>query len=169
MLSNLAVSPGTGKSMMSESKFFMGYARWDDLKEAYETWDEAVDRVMQMHKGKYKDKLSIELFGYMDRAEQAYKNKLVLGSQRALQFGGEQLRKHEARNYNCVVSYADRAAFFQEAMYLLLCGCGVGFSVQKHHIEKIPGITSRSSKEVKIFQVPDSIEGCAGGVCELTF
>jgi ribonucleoside-diphosphate reductase alpha chain len=46
-------------------------------------------------------------------------------------------------------------------MYLLLCGCGVGFSVQKRHIDKLPTIARRNPKKVKIFTVPDSIEGWA--------
>lgn len=150
-----------GKQMMAESKFFMGYSRWSETTGRYETWDEAVDRVMQMHKEKYKDKLTPELLTLMDKAAILYKNKRVLGAQRALQFGGEQLFKHVARNYNCSVSYCDRPRFFNEAMYMLLCGAGVGFSVQKQHIAKLPKIAVRSSKRVKVYKVPDSIEGWA--------
>lgn len=151
----------SGKDMMSESKFYMGYSRWVDTEQRYETWDEAVSRVMNMHREKYADKLTPELEGMLEFAEAAYKDKLVLGAQRALQFGGEQLFRHESRVYNCSVSHVDRASFFTECMYLLLCGCGVGFSVQNHHISKLPAITKRSQKKVKVFQVPDSIEGWA--------
>ncbi|KVP17105.1 hypothetical protein WJ84_02170 [Burkholderia ubonensis] len=114
-----------------------------------------------MHRHKYADKLSPELLAFMDKAQQAYGSQLVLGAQRALQFGGEQLLRHEAKMYNCSVSHADRAAFFQEAMYLLLCGCGVGFSVQERHVSKLPRIQARSAESAKVFQVPDSIEGWA--------
>ncbi len=147
--------------MLSESKFFMGYSRWVESKGAFESWDESVARVMAMHRDKYADKMSSELESYMAKAEAAYEYQMVLGAQRALQFGGEQLRKHEARMYNCSTSHCDRAAFFQEAMYLLLCGCGVGFSVQKHHIAQLPKLLRRSPMQVKVFQVPDSIEGWA--------
>lgn len=150
-----------GQKMLSESKFFMGYSRWMERKNAFETWPEATRRVMQMHREKYADKMTPELLAYMDEAEAAYNDKAVLGAQRALQFGGAQLRKHEARMYNCSVSHCDRAAFFQEAMYLLLCGCGVGFSVQNRHISKLPKIAARTEKKAKVFQVPDSIEGWA--------
>lgn len=149
-----------GKKMLSESKFYMGYSRWDDSKSRYETWDESVERVMNMHREKYKDKMTPELDEAIRFAEKAYKDKLVLGAQRALQFGGEQLFKHEARLYNCTSSYCDRPRFFQEAMYMLLCGAGVGFSVQKHHIAKLPKLQKRS-KDSKVFVVPDSIEGWA--------
>ncbi|RQR65461.1 hypothetical protein DIE18_03140 [Burkholderia sp. Bp9125] len=150
-----------GKDMLSESKFYMGYSRWNGAKAGYETWEESVERVMQMHREKYAERLSPELEAYLAKAELAYKSQWVLGAQRALQFGGEQLRKHEARMYNCSVSHCDRPAFFPEAMYLLLCGCGVGFSVQKHHVAKLPTLKKRSAKRVKLFQVPDSIEGWA--------
>lgn len=150
-----------GKNMMSQSKFYMGYSRWDEIKGGYETWDESVSRVMNMHRQKYASVMTPELEEYISFAEQAYKDKVVLGAQRALQFGGEQLFKHEARMYNCSVSHCDRAAFFQECMYLLLCGCGVGFSVQSHHIAKLPKVHKRYEKKVKVFQVPDTIEGWA--------
>lgn len=150
-----------GKKMLSESKFYMGYSRWLEEENRYETWEESVSRVMDMHREKYKNKLTPELEAHIQFAEAAYKEKLVLGAQRALQFGGEQLFKHEARMYNCSVSHVDRPSFFTECMYLLLCGCGVGFSVQPHHIGKLPEIAQRSKKKAKIFRIPDSIEGWA--------
>lgn len=150
-----------GKKMLSESKFYMGYSRWDEDKSRYETWEEAVERVMQMHRTKYADKMTPELDSLITFAEKAYKEKKVLGAQRALQFGGDQIFKHEARMYNCSVSHADRPQFFSEAMYMLLCGCGVGFSVQHHHIAKLPKIRKRYDKKVKVFTVPDKIEGWA--------
>ena len=149
------------KNMMAESKFYMGYSRWKTETEQYESWDESVERVMDMHREKYQSKMTTELSELIDFAEQAYKEKLVLGAQRALQFGGEQLKKHIARMYNCSATHCDRPAYFQEAMYLLLCGAGVGFSVQKQHIEKFPTIVKRSSKKVKVFQPDDSIQGWA--------
>jgi ribonucleoside-diphosphate reductase alpha chain len=151
----------SGKRMLSASKFYMGYSRWNDQKSAYETWEESVHRVMEMHRDKFAHLMTPELEAFILKAEQAYTGKAVLGAQRALQFGGAQLRKHEARMYNCSSSHVDRPAFFQEAMYLLLCGCGVGFSVQKHHIAKLPTLKKRESTAAKTFQVPDSIEGWA--------
>lgn len=151
------------KEMLSESKFYMGYSRWDDDKESFENWSEAIDRVMSMHIRKYTTlgKMSDDLLKLIEEASIGYKEKRVLGAQRALQFGGEQLLSKEARNYNCSVSYVDRPAFFNEAMYMLLCGAGVGFSVQKHHIEKLPSIKKPDNKKIKVFEVQDSIEGWA--------
>lgn len=153
-----------GKDMLAQSKFYMGYSRWVDSDERYETWNESVERVMQMHRNKYKDVMTPELEGYVALAEKAYKDKLVLGAQRALQFGGEQLIAHPTRAYNCASTYCDRTAYFQETFYTLLCGAGVGFSVQKQHIAKLPSVTKRSEKKVKVFTVPDSIEGWADSI-----
>lgn len=148
------------RQAMSDAKFYMDYSRWMEDEGRYENWDDSVKRVMNMHRKKYEHVMTPKLAEYIDFAEQAYMDKLVLGSQRALQFGGEQIFKHEARLYNCSFSYADRPRFFQETMYLLLAGCGVGFSVQKHHVAKLPDIKS-VSKKCEIFLVPDSIEGWA--------
>lgn len=152
---------GVGREMMSQSKFYMGYSRWDEAAGRYETWDEAVERVMNMHREKYKEVMTDELEELISFAEQAYKDKRILGAQRGLQFGGEQIFKHNARLYNCSVSHCDRPRFFQEAEYLLLCGAGVGFSVQTQHIDKLPPLKKRFSKKSKVFVVPDSIEGWA--------
>ena len=148
------------KQFLSDTKFYEGYSRFDETLGRYETWEEAVGRVMDMHRGYYKDKLSPELEKLIDEAEQAYDNKLVLGAQRALQFGGHQLLKHHMKLYNCTSSYADRPAFFGEVFYILLCGAGAGFSVQKHHIAKLPVIAART-KQPKTHVIEDSIEGWA--------
>jgi len=100
---------------------------------------------------------------YVEEARDAYKQQYVLGAQRALQFGGEQILKHQMRMYNCTSSYADRPEFFGEVFYILLCGAGAGFSVQKHHVKKLPKIQARS-KQPKTHVVEDSIEGWATAV-----
>lgn len=148
----------TAQSMLSQSKFFMGYSRWIESKERYETYEESVRRVMDMHRQKYAHVMTEALAEKINFAEQMYKQKRVLGAQRALQFGGEQIFKHESRLYNCSSSHVDRPDFFQGAMYLLLSGCGVGFSVQKHHIAELPDLHERTT-EAKTFIIPDSIEG----------
>ena len=150
-----------GKEMLSQSKFYTGYSRWVDQEGRYETWEESVSRVMNMHSQKYADKMTPELEDAISFAENAYKNKKVLGAQRALQFGGEQLFDKNERMYNCSTIYADRASFFQESLYLLLCGCGVGFSVQKQHISTMPKLKERFHKKSKVHVVEDSIEGWA--------
>ena len=150
-------------SILSDYKFTSGYARYDYEKQRKETWNESVNRVMQMHRTKFENLMTDELEALIKYAEDAYKDKLVLASQRSLQFGGPPMFKHEARMYNCLTSYADRLGFFKEAMYWLLCGCGVGFSVQTKHINKLPKLAKRD-KGVKTFVVPDSIEGWSDAI-----
>lgn len=148
------------RELMSDAKFFEGYSRWDESKGRYETWDEAVTRVMNMHREFYADKMTNELAELITEAEILYKGKYFLGAQRALQFGGAQLLKHQMRLYNCTSTYADRDSFFGEFFYVLLCGAGAGVSVQWKHIAKLSKIQNRK-KSAKIHVVTDDIEGWA--------
>jgi ribonucleoside-diphosphate reductase alpha chain len=148
---------------MSDAKFYESYSRFNESKNRYETWDEAVERVMNMHRDKYKSVMTTELSKMIDFAERAYKDQLVLGAQRALQFGGAELLKHNIKLYNCVSSHLNRPAFFGEFMYMLLCGAGAGFSVQTHHIAQLPEVGVRG-KDTKTYVVDDSIEGWASAI-----
>lgn len=148
------------RELMSATKFYEGYSRWSDEKDRYETWDESVSRVMNMHRKYYAEKMTPELSRLIDEAESLYKLKYALGAQRGLQFGGDQLLKHQMRMYNCTSSVIDRPAFFGELFYILLCGAGAGFSVQHQHINNLPDIAERK-KQAKGFVVEDSIEGWA--------
>lgn len=150
----------TTHQLMAQAKQYMGYSRFIENEQRYETWDESVKRVCDMHREKFAGKITPELEELLQFAQDAYSDKTILGAQRALQFGGEQLFKHEARMYNCASTYANRVAFFQETLYLLLCGAGVGFSVQTHHIATLPPITFRT-EGIAQWVVEDSIEGWA--------
>ena len=149
MTDNLSTDSRDARALLSEFKFKSNYAKYNDNQERLETWEESVDRVFDdMHGIKYQKVLekSPRLRELYEFARTKYKQKYVLGSQRALQFGGKPILKHNAKMFNCLSTYADRAKFFQETMYWLLCGCGVGFSVQKHHIAKLPSIKKRSNR-----------------------
>jgi ribonucleoside-triphosphate reductase (thioredoxin) len=137
--------------------FTTKYARWRPELGRRETYAEAVDRVFAMHERRYAGCSMQEDLAF---AKQAMLERLVLGSQRALQFGGEAIEQKHARLYNCTVSYCDRPRFFQETLWLLLCGCGVGFSVQRHHVACLPSIAVPSGPG-SLFIIPDSIEGWA--------
>jgi len=155
---------------LREFIFVSKYARIVGNKK--ETWEEAVQRVMRMHRTHLKEYLRLpedklnELEPYLKSAEEFYLNQEILGAQRALQWGGDQLLTKHMRLYNCAGSPADRPEFFAETMWILLAGAGVGFSVQKRHVEKLPNIKKPLGK--KIFQIPDSIEGWADSIKELT-
>lgn len=148
------------RGVMSDAKFFEGYSRWDETEGRYEKWDEAVARVMDMHRQFYADKMTPALESAINDAQLGYSQKLFLGAQRALQFGGEQILSKHMRMYNCTSTYGDRPEFFGELFWVLLCGAGAGVSVRKHHVEKLPKVANRS-KAAKIFKPEDSIEGWA--------
>lgn len=149
--------------------FVSKYARTVNGKK--ETWGQSVDRVMTMHYRHLADDMAIkeenekELDSYLKFAEKLYLDQVILGAQRALQYGGDSLLKNHARNFNCTGSYIDRIEFFQELMHLLLCGAGAGYSVQRVHTEKLPKLKGVNEKldPVNIF-INDSIEGWAFAV-----
>ena len=142
--------------------FVSRYSRWQQNKRRRETWKEATDRVHNMMLDFYN---GYEVDDEINWAYEMMSQKKVLGSQRALQFGGEPIIKKHARLYNCVSSPCDRLRFFQEYFWLLLCGCGAGFSVQKHHVAKLPKFAKTTQKfcsqSIKTFTIPDTIEGWA--------
>lgn len=152
---------------MSDYVFYSKYAKYNKEKNRRETWNETVDRVFKMHYEHLKlflndNSLEEELLEYLDFAKLYMKQKRTLGSQRALQFGGIPILKHNEKIYNCSGTYIDRARVFQEILYILLCGCGSGFSVQKHHIEKLPNIQKHdTTKPPMRWVIDDSIEGWA--------
>lgn len=131
-----------------------------------ETYIDAMTRVKNMHQKK---------FPYLaNRIEDVFKtfvnHGLVFPSQRSTQFAGVAIERNNMRMYNCTASYIDRVRFFAEGFWLLMSGCGVGFSVQKHHIAKLPALISknqRDSRLKKIHVVEDSIEGWAEAVNSL--
>lgn len=135
--------------ILSNYVFSTKYARYLPSKKRRETYAESIDRMMDMHTSKYGSDF-VEL-------REALKAKEIAGSQRALQFGGLAIEEKNARLYNCTVSFCDRLSFFNECYYLLLCGCGVGFSVQKHHVNQLPTLSKPNGEYYHV--VEDSIEG----------
>jgi ribonucleoside-diphosphate reductase alpha chain len=148
------------KQILSDITVYTKYAKYLPEKERRETWEELVTRNMEMHTTKFpKMKESIE---------QIYKNfvftKKVLPSMRSLQFGGKAIELNNARVYNCAFLPVDSIHSFSETMFLLLGGTGVGYSVQNHHIEKLPEIRKPNYNRKKKYVVQDSIIGWADAV-----
>lgn len=135
------------------------YALYRPEDRRRETWPEQVARVFDQHRTFYGDRLS-PIMDLVDRAEQAMLDQRALGSQRALQFGGAPILKHHARQYNCTTSHCNRPRAFQEAFFLLMCGCGVGVSFQRHHVAMLPKAQAPAGETIT-WVIEDSIEGWA--------
>ncbi len=141
------------------------------------SFDEPVDRLE--HEGRLDAEPAGIVRGFLrgksvgsiiEDAFQAVKEKRVLPSMRSLQFGGEAIRVANARMFNCTFSPLDRIEFFREYFYLLLAGTGCGFSVQCHHIDRLPPIPKRKPEmdlPVRHHTVEDRIEGWADALHEL--
>ncbi len=145
------------QEILSDIVVYNKYAKYLPSKQRRETWEELVNRNKEMHQEKF-PKLKEEI-------EDVYKmvyDKKVLPSMRSLQFAGKPIDINNSRIFNCSYLPIDDWRAFSEVMFLLLSGCGVGYSVQKHHIEKLPEI--RIPKKTRRFLVGDSIEGWADSV-----
>lgn len=151
---------------LSEYTFMSRYARFNAREKRRETWEEAVSRVFDMHRKKYAKQIeeNPELEQLIVFAQSMQTKKRVLAAQRSLQFAGDPIFKHELKMFNCLFSHIDRSRVFQEIMYSLLCGCGVGFSVQKQHVSNLPTIKYSLPIESKSYLIEDSIEGWADAV-----
>lgn len=147
-----------GKELLSNLKFYESYSKYREDLNRKETWEESVESVMKMHYEKFK--YLPELLPYLDSSTQAYKNKQILASQRNLQFRGESITRHNAKLFNCSSTYIDRPEVFKEIMYILLNGCGAGYSVEKRFVNKLPTIKKRK-EETLTHIVEDSVEGWA--------
>jgi ribonucleoside-triphosphate reductase len=145
------------QEILSDIVVYNKYAKYLPTKQRRETWEELVTRNKEMHQKKFPD--------LKDEIEEVYEmvyNKKVLPSMRSLQFAGKPIDINNSRIFNCSYLPIDDWRSFSEVMFLLLSGCGVGYSVQKHHIEKLPEI--RIPKKTRRFLVGDSIEGWADSV-----
>lgn len=155
------------RPVVGEYVFLSKYSQTHDGKK--ETWQDAVNRVMNMHLKRYSGRLKpedeAEFSKMFAHAYSLYSEQRVLGAQRALQYGGELMLEKHARFYNCSSTYIDRVCVFEEIMYLLLCGAGTGYSVQHIHTDRLPVPKGfDNSKQAEKFVIPDTIEGWAEAV-----
>ena len=145
--------------ILSEITIHMKYARYLPLEFRRETWGELVDRNKGMHIKKYP-----ELKEEIAEAYKLVKAKKVLPSMRSMQFGGKSIEVAPNRIYNCAYLPIDDWRSFSEIMFLLLGGTGVGYSVQKHHVEQLPEIQKPNATRSRRFLINDSIEGWADAI-----
>lgn len=132
----------------------MKYARYLPAEQRRETWEELITRNRDMHISNFPN-----IKSNIEKAYELVYDKKVLPSMRSLQFAGGAIKQTPSRIYNCAYLPMDDYRAFSEVMFLLLGGTGVGYSVQKHHVEKLPTITKPTKK--RRYLVGDSIEGWA--------
>ena len=147
------------QSILSDITVYMKYAKYTPDLERRELWNELVDRNKKMHLKKFPN--------LQEEIESAYKfvyDKKALPSMRSMQFAGKPIEISPNRVYNCAYLPIDDWRAFSEAMFLLLGGTGVGYSVQKHHVEQLPEIRKPDPKKNRRFLIGDSIEGWADAV-----
>ena len=145
--------------ILSDITVYMKYAKFLPEKNRRETWEELVTRNKEMHQKKYPQ--------IKDEIEEVYQmvyDKKILPSMRSLQFGGKPIEISPNRVYNCAYMPIDHPDAFSETMFLLLGGTGVGFSVQKHHVEKLPEIKKPNPSRTRRYLIGDSIEGWADAI-----
>ena len=145
--------------ILSDLTVHMKYAKYLENENRRETWEELVDRNKAMHIKKFPS--------LKDEIENCYKlvySKKILPSMRSLQFGGRPIEISPNRLYNCSYLPIDHIDSFSETMFLLLSGCGVGYSVQNHHIDHLPDVLKPFEKRERRFVIGDSIEGWADAI-----
>jgi len=148
--------------ILSEITVYMKYAKYRPELQRRETWEELVTRNMEMHIKKY-PQLEQEI---RDNYKFVY-DKKVLPSMRSMQFAGKPIEMSPNRIYNCAFAPIDDWRVFSEIMFLLLGGTGVGYSVQKHHVEALPEIRKPNADKTRRFLIGDSIEGWADSISVL--
>lgn len=144
--------------ILSDVVVFTKYAKFDNKLNRRENWEEICKRNMEMHIKKYP--------GLKDKIKDTYNNyvipKKVLPSMRSLQFAGKPIEISPNRQYNCCFHPINNIASFSETMFLLLGGSGVGYSVQRKHVDELPCI--RKGTRNRRYVIADSIEGWADSI-----
>jgi len=145
--------------ILSDITVYMKYAKFVPDLNRRETWEELVTRNKEMHQKKYP-----QIKEEIEEVYQMVYDKKILPSMRSLQFGGKPIEISPNRVYNCAYLPIDHADAFSETMFLLLGGTGVGFSVQKHHVDKLPEIKRPNPNRTRRYLIGDSIEGWADAI-----
>lgn len=155
-------------SSYEEFIFKSRYARWLELEGRRENWHETVERLCMYYAMRYNDLSSTELtVDEYDDLFNAIYNLEVMPSMRALMTAGPTLDRCHVPAYNCAYLTVDSPRAFDEAMYILMCGTGVGYSVENKYVEQLPKISEQFEETDTVIKVADSKEGWAKSFREL--
>ncbi|MBI3671589.1 ribonucleoside-triphosphate reductase [Candidatus Azambacteria bacterium] len=144
------------KNQLAEFVFYRTYSRWVDEENRRETWIETVDRYMAFMKENLGKKLSKKEY---DELREAILRQDVMPSMRLLQFAGPAARKTNICAYNCSFIAPSKLQDFGDIMYILMCGSGVGFSVESRNVQALPQIQPQTGKKLATHVIADSKEG----------
>lgn len=150
-------------SPLQQFQFYDKYSRYNYEKGRRETWIETVQRAVAYLKELSRNKLSKE--DYED-IEKSILNMEVMPSMRLLAMAGEAAHRNNISIYNCSYMGVDDILAFVEAMIISMSGCGVGYSVERYYIDKLPVVKMQETTEKKHFVIPDSSEGWADALKE---
>jgi len=143
------------------------YARYLEDKGRREHWPETVARYFDFIEGQLKTKHGFDLGSLRGDLESAVVNLEIMPSMRALMTAGEALERDNTAGYNCSYLPVDDPKAFDEAMFILLCGTGVGFSVERQFISKLPEVPEHIYDSETVIVVKDSKEGWAKALRQL--
>ncbi|HJM69208.1 MAG TPA: ATP cone domain-containing protein, partial [Candidatus Babeliales bacterium] len=146
------------KNSLAEFVYYRTYARWIDEENRRETWIETVDRYVSFMRENLGDKLTEEEY---KEVYQSILHQEAMPSMRLLQFAGAAARRSNVCAYNCSFIAPSAVGDFAEILYILMCGSGVGFSVEKERIKRLPVIKKQKKSKVLTHTVDDSKEGWA--------
>jgi len=144
------------------------YARWIDSEQRRENWGETVDRYISFMLEQVKDKCGVELStSVREEIEEGILSLKVMPSMRAMMTAGPALARDNVCGYNCSYIPVDSPRAFDECMYILMCGTGVGFSVERENVDKLPVVSENFNKSDTVIKVGDSKPGWAKSLREL--
>ncbi len=144
------------------------YSRWLPEEKRRETWEETVSRYFKFFEAHLKENYSYEIpIGTYIELEEAVLNLEVMPSMRCLMTAGPALKKENIAGYNCAYTPVDNVKSFDEILYVLMNGTGIGFSVETQHIQKLPFVPGELYPTDTIIKVRDSKLGWAKAFREL--
>jgi ribonucleoside-triphosphate reductase len=146
------------RNQLAEFVFYRTYARWIEEEGRRETWIETVDRYMAFMKKRLGNKLTVKDY---NRVRNAILKQEAMPSMRLLQFAGPPAEKTNVCAYNCSYITPTKPEDFGEAMYVLMCGSGLGFSVESKYVQQLPQIKEQTGQKLKTYVIPDTKEGWA--------
>lgn len=142
------------------------YARWLPEEGRRERWEETVNRYINFMRQRVAEKIN-PLNNIWDKAREAIINLEVMPSMRALMSAGPALKRDNTAGYNCCYLPVDDLRSFDEALYILMCGTGVGFSVEQQYVNKLPPVPNELFHSHEVIKVEDSKEGWADATRQL--